>query len=121
MDKFLKSEKIRQMAISILVIIIFIIITYALLSVSTQHKIIAIDKVYHFAVFFSLSFSITLIRPRFAIWVLFGAMVLGGLIELSQTFTAREASWEDFIADVTGTIFGIMISRYIGSWLFGPI
>jgi len=117
MDKFLKSQKIRQTAISILVIIIFIMITYALLSLSTQHKIITIDKVYHFVVFCSISFTITLIRPRFAIWVFFGAMVLGGLIELSQTFTARQASWEDFIADVIGTIFGIMISRYIGSWL----
>lgn len=83
------------------------------------HGIVGIDKLYHVVSFFCLVFPITLIKPRLIVWVFFGVIIFGGLIELGQNSFGRQASWADFLANGIGAIFGIMIARFLGLRLFG--
>jgi len=82
---------------------------------------IRFDKVYHFAAFFSLSFPLSLVRPRLATWVLLGVICFGGLIELTQHLFGRQAEWSDFLANGFGAIVGAAIARQLRLWLCGSV
>jgi len=75
------------------------------------------DKVYHVLAFSCLAFPLLLVRPRWAVWVIWGVIAYGGAIEVIQPFFGRQAEWADLVADgigaVVGAVTGSVLSRYI--------
>lgn len=65
-----------------------------------------VDKLYHVLAFASLAFPISIVRPRWALWVGLGVIAYGGAIEIVQPAFGREAEWVDFVADGIGAIIG---------------
>lgn len=61
------------------------------------------DKATHFIVFYVLAVLACLALPKSRLWRLGLALVaFGGLIEIVQHFTGRDASWGDLLADFCG-------------------
>jgi VanZ family protein len=69
------------------------------------------DKLQHIAIFSVLGFIGFMARPNKLSWISMGLFVYGALIELlQQLFTlSRQASLADWLADVVGVAFGLII------------
>ena len=72
------------------------------------------DKVYHVLAFASLAFPLSLVGPRWTVWVILGVIAYGGVIEVIQPFFGRQAEWADLIAGGTGAILGAIVARQLG-------
>ena len=107
----------RRMAIgsAITIVLLLIIAVLALAPMPAGPR--GSDKFYHVLAFASLTFPLTLVRPRLGIWVLLGVMAYGGAIELIQPHFGRQAAWSDLMADGIGAGVGIFAARYLGSRL----
>jgi len=93
-------------------------IAYLTLSQSTQGPpSIVSDKVYHVIAFAVLIIPTALFYVRSLFWVLPVVLVFGGAIELIQPYVGREGEWADFIADVLGVIFGLILGLTIRKFL----
>jgi VanZ family protein len=60
-----------------------------------------------------------LVQPRHYRWVFIGALVLGGLIEILQSFTeTRQGDWADEGADAIGALIGLLAAYAgLGGWM----
>ena len=68
------------------------------------------DKADHFIAYFGLASMATLVtglKPRLR-WALLGVIVLGGVLEILQAFTGRDADLLDFVANTLGAITGAL-------------
>ncbi len=65
------------------------------------------DKVYHFIAFAALVFPTALLYLRSLFWVLPGALLFGGAIDLVQPTVGRSGETADFVADLFGITFGL--------------
>ena len=75
------------------------------------------DKLYHLISFAILTLPITIIRPK-AVWVIFILSVgYGGAIELLQPLVNRNCELADFLADASGAMLGMALSRAFGRLL----
>ena len=75
------------------------------------------DKLYHLISFAILTLPITIIRPK-AVWVIFIlSMGYGGAIELLQPLVNRNCELADFLADASGAMLGMALSRAFGRLL----
>ena len=74
------------------------------------------DKVHHLLAFAALAFPLSAARPRLAPWVVLGVVGYGGLIEIIQPYTGRQAEWGDLIADAGGAILGSLLGAVTGLW-----
>jgi len=66
-----------------------------------------IDKLIHFFAFAALAFPLTRTGRVSIVKVFVGASAFGGIIEVIQPSFNRSADLNDWIADITGVIFGI--------------
>lgn len=71
------------------------------------------DKSHHIIAFAALTGPTALFYRQWIIWVLPGAVMLGGMIELIQPFVGRTASLMDFYADCVGAILGVVVGRLL--------
>ncbi|WP_162300814.1 VanZ family protein [Alkalilacustris brevis] len=78
------------------------------------------DKLFHFLGFFAVVFPAVLVRPRNGRWLLPGAILLGGAIELIQPHVGRHAEWGDFIANTLGAFAGAVLAWLGHVWLVLP-
>ena len=75
------------------------------------------DKLYHLISFAILTLPIAVIRPK-AVWVIFIlSVVYGGAIELLQPLVDRNCELADFLADASGAMLGMALSRAFGRLL----
>lgn len=75
------------------------------------------DKLYHLISFAILTLPITIIRPK-AVWVIFILSVgYGGAIELLQPLVNRNCELADFLADASGAMLGMALSKAFGRLL----
>lgn len=84
--------------------------------------LLAWDKVDHFVAYFGLAGMATMIvgiRPRL-IAILAGIVAFGGLMELAQLVTGRDAEFLDFIANSLGVISGFAAGLAISLLLEDP-
>ena len=68
------------------------------------------DKADHFIAYFGLASMASLVigpRARLA-WAILGVVALGGVLEILQAFTGRDAEWLDFVANSLGAIAGTL-------------
>lgn len=68
------------------------------------------DKLHHFMAYTALAFPICAARPRVALWMVPGAIALGGAIEILQPHFGRHAEWRDFLANSAGAVTGALIA-----------
>ncbi|HWA91307.1 MAG TPA: VanZ family protein [Rhizomicrobium sp.] len=67
----------------------------------------ASDKFLHFIAYFGLAgIATTALGRRRALAVVAGLIALGGLLEILQSFTGRDAEWLDEAANSLGAILG---------------
>lgn len=71
------------------------------------------DKLYHIIAFGALTFPSALLHLPLSRVVLIFAILFGALIEVVQPHVGRTGSWEDFLADVLGALFGWVFARVI--------
>ena len=67
------------------------------------------DKALHFTAYFGLSLMATIAvraRPVLAMWIAFGLIVMGGLLEIIQGMTGRDADIWDEAANTLGVLAG---------------
>ena len=69
------------------------------------------DKLYHFIAFAVLVMPLCAAYPRRIWWVVAGAIVFGGLIEVIQPMVGRGDEWLDLLADALGAVAGGWIAR----------
>ncbi len=77
------------------------------------------DKTLHFTAYFGLALMATIAvraRPRRAFWWALGLIVLGGILEIVQGATGRDASIWDEAANTLGVLAGTSIA-WAGIWL----
>jgi len=75
------------------------------------------DKLYHLISFAILTLPIAVIRPK-AVWVIFIlSVVYGGAIELLQPLVDRNCELADFLADASGAMLGMALSKAFGRLL----
>ena len=75
------------------------------------------DKLYHLISFAILTLPIAVIRPK-AVWVIFIlSVVYGGAIEVLQPLVDRNCELADFLADASGAMLGMALSRAFGRLL----
>nr|WP_295662312.1 teicoplanin resistance protein VanZ [Polymorphobacter sp.] len=70
------------------------------------------DKINHIAAFITLSLAAAWAWPRAALWrIALWLSALGGLIEIVQAipFIARDAEWNDWIADTVAVVISLAI------------
>lgn len=77
-----------------------------------------LDKFAHFISFFTITFlflvAFKLKKPYLSSMILLAAFGLG--IEVVQHYLPyRISSWYDFVADITGIIFGGLLFKWLGS------
>jgi VanZ family protein len=67
------------------------------------------DKAEHFTAYFGIALLATLSwgLKRSLIWVWLGVVALGGVLEIGQFFTGRDASWLDELANSLGAATGM--------------
>jgi VanZ family protein len=83
---------------------------------SPQIRVPGSDKVHHLLAFAALAFPLSAARPRLAPWVVLGVVAYGGIIEIIQPYTGRQAEWGDLVADAGGAILGSLLGVLIGLW-----
>ena len=74
--------------------------------------IIPWDKAQHFTAYFGLAAMATMVlgpRPRLA-WAIPGLIAYGGLMEIIQGLTGRDASWWDLLANSIGVASGLGVA-----------
>jgi len=66
------------------------------------------DKLLHFLAYFGLAVLATdaLGARRAALFAVLGLVVLGGFLEILQSFVGRDAEWLDEVANAAGAISG---------------
>ena len=98
-------------------IIIAIVIGLATLTpVEELPAVSGSDKFYHLISFAILTLPIAVIRPK-AVWVIFIlSVVYGGAIEVLQPLVNRNCELADFLADASGALLGMALSKAFG-WL----
>ena len=75
------------------------------------------DKLYHLISFAILTLPIVVIRPK-AVWVIFIlSVVYGGAIEVLQPLVDRNCELADFLADASGALLGMALSKAFGRLL----
>ena len=75
------------------------------------------DKLYHLISFAILTLPIAVIRPK-ALWVIFILSVgYGGAIEVLQPLFDRNCELADFLADASGALLGMALSKAFGRLL----
>ena len=72
------------------------------------------DKVAHTLAFAALALVGLRAYPRHVLIVCTLLVALGGMIEIVQGYTStRSQEWEDFLADILGTVLGALLSRAV--------
>ena len=75
------------------------------------------DKLYHLISFAILTLPIAVIRPK-VVWVIFIlSVVYGGAIEMLQPLVDRNCELADFLADASGALLGMALSKAFGRLL----
>jgi VanZ family protein len=73
------------------------------------------DKLLHFAAYFGLSALATVAQKtgRAAVLAVLGLIVLGGVLEILQSFTGRDAEWLDEAANSLGALCGLLAAAVL--------
>ncbi len=92
------------------------------LEIDFNNKILRLDYIIHFTVYFTLSILFLLwkadkylkIKSRLLFYFLVGALIFAGLSEFIQTFIpGRSFNPMDFYFNVTGIVLGILIPKLL--------
>ncbi len=78
-------------------------------------SIVGWDKAQHFIAYFGLAGMATLALGlrRVLVWALLGIIALGGVLEILQGLTGRDADVFDFVANTLGALVGTMLGVFI--------
>lgn len=79
-----------------------------------EPSIFGFDKVEHFGAYLLITAWFAAAYPRRMRWFALAFAVLGGLIEILQGYTGRDAEWLDWAADCAGVAAGLW---YPARWL----
>ena len=107
----------RKIDIYATVVIAVLIGLATLTPVEKMPDVSGSDKLYHLISFAILTLPIAVIRPK-AVWVIFILSVgYGGAIELLQPLVNRNCELADFLADASGALLGMALSKAFGRLL----
>jgi VanZ family protein len=70
------------------------------------------DKAEHFTAYFGLASMATMmlgLRPRL-VPAIVGVILLGGVLEIAQAYTGRDAEFLDFVANSIGALAGTLVA-----------
>ncbi len=118
--ELLKSIEVQSN--SVLSLTVFVAITIAILTLSPieQFGPAGSDKIFHALAFAALAFPLSVVRPRYALWVVFGVFAYGGMIQLIQPHVGRTADVWDLLADLGGAAIGGTLGMGVGKvWSAG--
>ncbi len=73
------------------------------------------DKVHHLIAFAALLLPCAFLYRRALYYILPGAILFGGMIELIQPYVGRTGEWADFGADAIGAMLGVAIGLALRS------
>ena len=73
-------------------------------------EVVTSDKLLHFTAYFGLAgiATVALAGRRATLYVVIGMTLLGGLLEIAQMFTGRDAEWLDEAANGAGAVVGAL-------------
>jgi len=73
------------------------------------------DKVLHFEAYFMLgAMAAAALKSRKpVVWAVVGLIILGGVLEIIQSYVGRDMSFFDELANTTGAVSGAVIARLI--------
>ena len=71
------------------------------------------DKVEHFSAYFGMTAWFTAAWPKRWRGVALAFVIMGGLIEILQMFTGRDAEWLDWAADCAGVALALYPARWL--------
>jgi hypothetical protein len=75
------------------------------------------DKLHHVLAFILLCLPLAMTRPKRLHWLILGAAIYGGAIELIQPHIGRSGEWADFWADCIGIAGGVVLGRLAARFL----
>ena len=75
------------------------------------------DKLYHLISFAILTLPIAVIRPKTVCVIFILSVVYGGVIEVLQPLINRNCELADFLADASGAMLGMALSKAFGRLL----
>jgi hypothetical protein len=78
------------------------------------------DKIQHMVGYaLVVAWFVGLVRPRHYLTIFFAAVLLGGIIEVLQSFTAtRQGDWADEGADAVGALLALLLAYAgLGGWM----
>ena len=78
-----------------------------------------LDKVAHVTAFAALTLPLSWRFPHMWRAVAIGTLAYGGLIEILQPWTGRDAEWADLLADGVGAFAGAYAASRLGRRRFG--
>jgi len=64
------------------------------------------DKIEHLGAYLLITAWFVAAYPKHWLWVALGAVLLGGAIEIAQSYTGRDPDWFDWLADCFGAALG---------------
>jgi VanZ family protein len=73
------------------------------------------DKLLHFTAYFGLAglTALSIRRRRVVLWAVLALIAFGGILEIVQGLTGRDAEWLDEAANTLGAILGALAGRMI--------
>jgi len=75
-------------------------------------EVLGWDKAQHFTAYFGLASMATMVRglrPRL-VPAIVGVILLGGVLEIAQAYTGRDADLLDFVANTIGALTGTLVA-----------
>jgi VanZ family protein len=110
--------RLKRLWLAIGAAMVLVILLGCLLPSHDLPKIGVSDKLEHFLGFGGLAFWFGSIVVRADLpWVGFAVVAFGGLIEIVQGMTGRDAEWLDWAADSVGVAIGMaLVFTPLGQW-----
>jgi VanZ family protein len=89
-----------------------VVVTWGELTPSPPHlEAYVWDKLLHFTAYFGLAAlaALSLKSRRALLYAVLGLIVFGGMLEIAQGLTGRDASWLDELANTLGAVSGALL------------
>lgn len=103
------KQPTRKIALALTAALSLAIFALALLPLPIPPPQPGVDKTHHLVAFAALVLPATVLWPRLLPWVLPGAVLQAGLIEIVQPYVNRAGEWADFTAGLRGILAGMAV------------
>ncbi|MFL0797539.1 MAG: hypothetical protein K6L73_08615 [Cellvibrionaceae bacterium] len=71
------------------------------------------DRLHHLIAYAALVFPVAFCRPRYWRCLVLLFVAWGGVLELLQPYFNRHNEWQDFLANILGVVFGLLMAHLL--------